>query len=49
MKQFSLFVNGKDIDTGKYEYFPYSDQTILDFKKTYQVINMKSSEANLNI
>ena len=38
MKQFSLFVDGKDVDTGKYEYFPYSDQTILDFKKTYQVI-----------
>ena len=38
MEQFSLFVDGKDVDTGKYEYFPYSDQTILDFKKTYQVI-----------
>jgi len=33
-----LFVNGKDIDTGKYEYFPYADQVILDFKKTYQII-----------
>lgn len=38
MKEFSLFVNGKDIDTGKYEYFPYADQVILDFKKTYEVL-----------
>lgn len=39
MKNFNLFVNGRDVDTGKYEYFPYSDQTILDFKKTYQIIS----------
>lgn len=38
MKQFFLFVDGQDVDTGKYEYFPYADQTILDFKKTYQVL-----------
>lgn len=38
MEKFSLFVDGKDVDTGKYEYFPYSDQLILDFKKTYQII-----------
>ena len=38
MKQFFLFVNGKDVDTGKYEYFPYADKAILDFKKTYQVL-----------
>lgn len=38
MRQFSLFVDGKDVDTGKYEYFPYADQAILDFKKTYQIL-----------
>ena len=38
MKQFFLFVNGKDVDTEKYEYFPYADKAILDFKKTYQVL-----------
>ncbi|MDD5020905.1 MAG: aldehyde dehydrogenase family protein [Endomicrobiaceae bacterium] len=38
MEEFTLFVNGKDVDTGKYEYFPYADQAILDFKKTYQTI-----------
>lgn len=38
MKEFTLFVDGKDVDTGKYEYFPYADQVILDFKKTYQMI-----------
>lgn len=38
MREFTLFVEGKDVDTGKYEYFPYADQVILDFKKTYQTI-----------
>jgi len=38
VQQFKLFIDGKDVDTGKYEYFPYADQVILDFKKTYQVI-----------
>lgn len=38
MENFCLFVDGKDVDTGKYEFFPYSDMSILDFKKTYQVI-----------
>ncbi|MDD4165420.1 MAG: aldehyde dehydrogenase [Endomicrobiaceae bacterium] len=38
MREFTLFVDGKDVDTGKYEYFPYADQVILDFKKTYQTI-----------
>ena len=49
MEQFSLFVDGKDVDTGKYEYFPYADQTILDFKKTYQVITkLKKGETPEN-
>ncbi len=39
MKEFCLFVDGKDVDTGKYEYFPYSDRYIADFKKTYQIIS----------
>ncbi len=38
MEKYYLFVNGKDVDTKKYEYFPYSDMSILDFKKTYQII-----------
>ena len=38
MENYYLFVDGKNIDTGKYEYFPYSDMSILDFKKTYQII-----------
>ena len=38
MEFFNLFINGKDIDTGKYEYFPYSDKLISDFKKTYRII-----------
>ena len=39
MEKVCLFVDGENIDTGKYEFFPYSDQTILDFKKTYKVIS----------
>jgi len=39
MEFFSLFVNGKDVDTGKYEYFPYADKAISDFKKTYKIIS----------
>jgi len=38
MEKYYLFVNGKDIDTGKYEYFPYSDKIISDFKKTYRIM-----------
>ncbi|MCR4662943.1 MAG: aldehyde dehydrogenase family protein [Endomicrobiaceae bacterium] len=38
MEKYYLFVDGKDIDTGKYEYFPYSDMAISDFKKTYQTV-----------
>lgn len=38
MREFTLFVDGKDVDTGKYEYFPYTDQSILDFKKTYEIL-----------
>lgn len=38
MENYCLFVDGKDVDTGKYEYFPYADMSILDFKTTYQII-----------
>ena len=45
MEQFSLFVDGKDVDTGKYEYFPYADQYISNFKETYQTIyKLKKNE-----
>ena len=38
MKKIFLFVDGKDVDTEKYEYFPYADKATLNFKKTYQII-----------
>lgn len=38
MKEFSLLLNGKDLDTGKYEYFPYTDKAILDFRKTRKIV-----------
>ena len=33
-----LFIDGKDIDTGSYDYFPYTDKAITDFKNTYRII-----------
>ena len=38
MRKFTLFVNGKDLDTGIYEYFPYTDKLITDFRGTYRII-----------
>jgi acyl-CoA reductase-like NAD-dependent aldehyde dehydrogenase len=38
MKTYTLFINGKDVDTGIYEYFPYASQAIRDFKKTRKII-----------
>lgn len=38
MKKFTLLVNGKDLDTGKYEYVPYGDKVIVDFERTYKII-----------
>ncbi|MCX7661511.1 MAG: aldehyde dehydrogenase family protein, partial [Candidatus Omnitrophica bacterium] len=38
MRKFTLLVNGKDLDTGIYEYFPYADKYISDFKTTFRVI-----------
>lgn len=38
MKKFTLLVNGQDLDTGIYEYFPYSDKKISDFETTFRVL-----------
>ncbi len=38
MKLFTLLINGQDFDTGIYEYFPYTDQVIKDFKASYRII-----------
>lgn len=35
---FKLFINGKDVDTGQYEYCPYSEKAITDFKTTRKII-----------
>ena len=39
MRRFELLIDGERIDTGLYEYFPYSDKTITDFKTTYKIIH----------
>ena len=38
ISQFNLFVDGKEVDTGIYDYAPYSDKFITAFKDTYRVI-----------
>ncbi len=38
MKQFTLLVDGKHLDTGSYGYFPYSDKFISDFKNTFRIM-----------
>jgi hypothetical protein len=38
LQTFTLLVNGEDIDTGKYEYFPYANKIITDFRTTHHII-----------
>ena len=38
MENFSLLINGKNFNTGKYEYFPYVDRKITDFKTTFRIL-----------
>ncbi len=38
MKTFTLLIDGKDLDTGRYGYFPYSDKLICNFKNTFRII-----------
>lgn len=38
MKTFTLLIDGKDVDTGKYEYFPYADKIIADYAPTRRVV-----------
>ena len=38
MEKFLPLINGKDIDTGSYEYFPYIDKLLVEFKKTREII-----------
>ncbi len=38
MKKFTLLVDGEDLDTGVYEYFPYADKVISDFKTTFRIL-----------
>lgn len=38
MKTFSLLVNGVDLDTGLYEYFPYADKAIAESLETRRIV-----------
>lgn len=45
LETFTLLVDGKDLDTGSYEYFPYADKLITDFQATREIIRkLKSGE-----
>lgn len=46
LKTFPLFVGGEDVDTWDYEYFPYAEKMILDFKSTYRmIVQMKKGKS----
>jgi len=38
MQKFTLLVGGQDTDTGVYEYFPYADKQVSDFKTTFKAL-----------
>jgi acyl-CoA reductase-like NAD-dependent aldehyde dehydrogenase len=38
MEKYTLLVEGKDLDTGIYEYFPYADKVISNFKATFRAL-----------
>ena len=38
MHSYSLLINGEDVDTGRYDYFPYSEKAITERFKTQQII-----------
>lgn len=47
MKKFTLLLDGKDLDTGVYDYFPYSDKYIVDFRNTRKVIkDLRDGKSN---
>ena len=39
MQEFTLLINGKDLDTGIYDYYPYVDKFIIDFTVTKKIMN----------
>ena len=43
MKTFTLLVNGEDLDTGVYEYFPYADKAISDPLGTRRIVHQLRS------
>lgn len=38
MKKYSLLINGQDLDTGRYDYYPYIDKVLTDFEGTRSVL-----------
>ena len=45
MDKYTLLINGKDVDTGNYKYFPYIDKKICDFETTIKMqTNIKAGK-----
>ncbi len=38
MKEFTLLINGEDLNTGIYEYYPYSHKYISDFRNVFKLL-----------
>ena len=38
MKHFTSLINGTDLDSSTYDYFPYADKYVLELKKTREII-----------
>ncbi len=39
MEEWTLLINGEDLDTGIYDYYPYIDKVLTDFESTKRVID----------
>lgn len=39
MEKFKLLINGKELDTGIYDYYPYIDKVLTDFEGTRKVLD----------
>lgn len=38
MRTYKLLIDGRDVDTGKYEYFPYADKMISEPRETLRIV-----------
>ncbi len=46
MENWTLLINGKDLDTGRYDYYPYADKVITEFEKTREIIQELKNDSH---